>query len=871
MAERAQPPKDPDRTAARPQRERAETARPSAATTDGRDPKGLLRVQAGAGNAAANLLVQRWTKGVIPGKGGEPSPEIKQWVKGVLPGAKEPPSWSKTNPTPGAKRGDERAGEHRDKSWAAVKEIQSGAASAAAAARSMAASTAWVVDRLAKTTAEGADQATTLDKEATTRLDLAKGFWGWEEPFGGANAAKQAEGVDTLWSKADALTASVKATHKQATWMGGFAGQAMKLAESGEKAVNAAGKGFGGGATKATDVHGASLAARAELRNARYDVKKHQAEIKTSLAAAQASLDKTTAAATNVGATKAKVWAPLKVGGGPEVVIGRLQQQLNATRKDTAKRVSITGQFTAPTEALLKAFQGGKVTGVADTATWGRLDTIAPAVRQSGQWVVMAQEGAKVQQGSFKGRGAALEGLTRPWISPTVDPGQEWIVVNKGPAVVELQQRLANWVRSLGLWARMTTPSPRPTGIYDSRTGRSLKAFQKAHGLAVNGDVGPPVWAALDAVKGKVTEGMVVHDELTEVEGQDRGQTIKYAWKATPGELKIIVRINFVPKDPMKVDLVEAGLKKDPADATKLHPDEVPRLNARMQTSMGLWRNDITRVWNGYTAKDHAPGSKSAPAKITFVPEVVTGGGDATVNVIPGPTADNASGRSDAANWFATDTSAGLAPHEFGHLIGLPDEYSRREEHFVRTTGTEPQIGNVQPPHKGFKAADYAIDIANKIKAAAPVAHAADPADPARKKMIEAARGKATAFATRVRAFGLRESAFGMAVSEEFANNPTAAAVSGGKDFPGYIVDLVSGFNTADDTEREAMWQVQGVYEAGLRAFLVSNDSVMGGATSVTARGKQLPIGHDHPVQPRHLQPYLKHLDWAWGGTWKVV
>ena len=54
------------------------------------------------------------------------------------------------------------------------------------------------------------------------------------------------------------------------------------------------------------------------------------------------------------------------------------------------------------------------------------------------------------------------------------------------------------------------------------------------------------------------------------------------------------------------------------------------------------------------------------------------------------PIKRKAESRSDSGTWYTIDDRRGMAPHEFGHLIGLADEYNRTEEHYVDVTGEEP-------------------------------------------------------------------------------------------------------------------------------------------------------------------------------------
>jgi hypothetical protein len=350
-----------------------------------------------------------------------------------------------------------------------------------------------------------------------------------------------------------------------------------------------------------------------------------------------------------------------------------------------------------------------------------------------------------------------------------------------------------------------------------------------------------------------------------------------YRWKVEGDALKITVKINFVQKDPASLDIIDpqggppyardVNNKVTGADAAALRnatPAAVPRVQA-----------DITRVWGGFKAKQVDVTPAQPEANVVFNPEVVGGAGDATVNVIPGPTADNPGGRSDSGNWWASDNDPALAGHEFGHLIGLPDEYGAREQSFIKLSGTEANIGRVTPPKYVRKDhVWHATQIANAVAAATPRKNVAvDPADPASKTAIRAARGKARAFTRAVQdlgLFGYHVGAFARQVSEAFATAPSCTPVSGGKDIPSFAVGFVPVVDKSLPKVIQAIWDVQATYEDGVRPFLSSNQTLMSTSDTVTPRGQQLPVGHDHPVQSRHIAPYLKHLVAARGGRWEA-
>jgi peptidoglycan hydrolase-like protein with peptidoglycan-binding domain len=844
---------------------------------DGGDVPAVVHdLQQTIGNAATVAVMRAWKQAMPPpplppeappppplwAKVVPPEPGPRKNVLGVVPRV---PHWAKAQPpgTGGTIARVVKMGAQRGAPFQADMKVQ--AEHKVAEAASLDADKAQIDAAREEASALVSEQKVTpLLKTATNRSKIAAGFWTSEEPFAGEGAAKAAEVIDKHVDSANALVLQVKTNH-----------QAAVLAEAAAKAA----------VVKITTAETNALAATIGIAPTPESLVSQQKiaafllQAKGKEAAATLSVKNADQAITDSGAkvkdmekVQTDTWKPLKVGGGPEVIIGRLQQQLNATRAGGAERVSITAYFTTKTETLLKTFQSGG-TGVADSKAWGQLDVKAPAVRQAGKWVVKSPEGASPMGTTFKGD-ANFEGLTRPVILPTVTPAEAWIAVDRGPAVIELQQRLNNWAIANKIGSPL-----RVDGRYGSRTGKRIKEFQNANGLNADGAVLRDMWALLDKAAGPVTEGMAVRSELTEVEGQERGQLIKYVWSVSGSELRIAVKINFVPQDPRTLNLTDVNLKKDKKDPTKVDRSEVSKLQASMRQATRLWVNDIKRVWNGFTATDTSPATKKKkPVKIVFDPRVVSGSGDATVEVLPGPIVGNEGGRSDSGHWFASDPDGGLAPHEFGHLIGLPDEYALREETFVTITGTEAPIGDVTAPQFGGSSpAAHAQYIANAIGAAVAVPDGNDPADPAKQTAAEEARGKIKAFAQAVNDLGMDQngytpSSFARAVSEEFADDATAKAVSGGMAIVPYVVSLLPKaiFDMSDAKEASVIWALQSDYESPIRVFLSTNQTIMGTMESLPARGKTMPKGHEHPVQPRHLQVYMRHLDGAYGGSWKV-
>ena len=114
-----------------------------------------------------------------------------------------------------------------------------------------------------------------------------------------------------------------------------------------------------------------------------------------------------------------------------------------------------------------------------------------------------------------------------------------------------------------------------------------------------------------------------------------------------------------------------------------------------------IWRDGIDNVWKDKFHLENAAGKK---LPIVFDARFGAPNPHHKIELLP-PVLDKASGklvkgRADAGHWYAgpnansvapEDTSNGLtAAHEFGHLIGLADEYQLRKADYERMVGPAP-------------------------------------------------------------------------------------------------------------------------------------------------------------------------------------
>ena len=86
---------------------------------------------------------------------------------------------------------------------------------------------------------------------------------------------------------------------------------------------------------------------------------------------------------------------------------------------------------------------------------------------------------------------------------------------------------------------------------------------------------------------------------------------------------------------------------------------------ATMNALRTTWENGIENAWSNQFGCGHA-GELTCP--LTFEVVWVNSGQHHTVRVSPGP------GRSNMLRWF-TNLSGACAAHEYGHMLGLVDEY----------------------------------------------------------------------------------------------------------------------------------------------------------------------------------------------------
>jgi peptidoglycan hydrolase-like protein with peptidoglycan-binding domain len=485
----------------------------------------------------------------------------------------------------------------------------------------------------------------------------------------------------------------------------------------------------------------------------------------------------------------------VKEGDPPSQAIGVIQQQLNAV--GATPRLAITGHFDAATTAATKAFQKKLITekmpgvvedGIVAGITQAQLTLRAPPQRISDNDTVVVGPGN-----------------TQVPFDPTQGTHKQLVAGAKGVAVRELQERL----NSSGAAAPTKL---RVDGDFGPLTDGALKAFQTTAKLTATGIADPATWAKLETA-GAASQGHVEFDWREEVEGvKNVGLRAAFDWKLSKTALAITVGINFVKK-------------------TKTADSKISQ-----------WLADIKEIWSTFKAVN-VTDPKAKSMNLDFAAK--RGGKDHTVEVLRfDPTlkkADRKNSRSNSGTWYTIDTDRSTAPHEFGHLIGLADEYNRIEEHYVKVTGEEPAVGD--PTGTVANATKLAGDIKAKLPLddtlAAPIKASDDP------------RWGARLAGVITPALGTKQGGFSRLVAQEYAKANGGASVYSDIQ-AAFAAKSVTGFHDN--------------YGACVIPFLYSNKSLMGTMETTPAKGgggKAAPA-HEHPIEPRHVQPFVDILAKEW-------
>jgi peptidoglycan hydrolase-like protein with peptidoglycan-binding domain len=468
--------------------------------------------------------------------------------------------------------------------------------------------------------------------------------------------------------------------------------------------------------------------------------------------------------------------------------VGFAQQKLNAV--GATPRLAINGVYDSAMLTPVIAFEVLQLhrlpTGVIDAAMWAALD----AAVAGGFTALEGASGTPIEQDTPSGTANSL-GTTAPGTSlhPTVGAGG----LTRGAAVKELQQRLN------GAGA---APALNPDGKFGSKTRTAVTAFQagRVPPLPSTGVADQATWAALDAVAPRSTVGAVDRQWTETVGGHTYGMTgasaSRYSWEITATRMLVTVKVNFTGLAP-------------PA----------------------AWFGHVPAVWNQYQGVDPATNRKMP---IDF--EMVRGsGGDAvTIAVNPG------TGRANAGNWFVGDANAAsTVPHEYGHLIGLQDEYQLHPGDYVRATGHEPPVGQAAGPvgvtPQTIAANLQAAMIARNDVNAATAVTGVGPG----------------AFAQQVVA-AYRALPLMVVPAVPFSPGPPPVAAQPAVPLTG---DLIA--------DLDASLPNTGNRYNVIQVLTYTSGSIMGDPS-------RAPDPHDHGAQPRHVAEFTGILGQALGGNWRA-
>lgn len=276
-------------------------------------------------------------------------------------------------------------------------------------------------------------------------------------------------------------------------------------------------------------------------------------------------------------------------------------------------------------------------------------------------------------------------------ITPAPDPGTsvhptltKGAADNNKQAVMEAQQKLAS--------------SPEgPTGLaaggtFDDATETAVKAFQKKNGKPESGVVDKDTWTLLDA-QGKSSVGRIERAWSETLGGVKYAMTSKYSYNIDDTKILVSVGINFV-----------ADSAHPPADLTAV---------------VNKWKGRILARWNQFKAQ-----KTGAADKRDIVFEILPSGGN-TVVVI------DAMVGSDAGHWSVPDNEHDNGPsHEFGHMIGLADEYNQTLSEYQRLHPGMSAEKVAEGKGKGGYGADSYTDVTSMMGLGALKKHDDAAADP---------------------------------------------------------------------------------------------------------------------------------------------
>lgn len=471
--------------------------------------------------------------------------------------------------------------------------------------------------------------------------------------------------------------------------------------------------------------------------------------------------------------------------------VGLLQQRLNVTGMADPP-LAIDAIFEVSTMVAVERFQreimGTASTGVVDQDTWDALERVVPEGGFTGG----------VEAHVHRGLGDAL-GVQTPGTSlhRVVGPGG----LTRGPAVEEFQQKL-NIVRA-GAGAEPIAED----GIWGERTAAATRDYQSSKGLDPSGVGTLPTWEHLDVDAPATTVGYVDRQWTQHQGGEETGMggedASKYSWRVSGNRMLVTVKVDFRSNPP----------RSD-------------------------WFGHVRSAWNRFRLVRSAgvAGEESVLDSVDLDFEMIRGtGGDACVVDVK-----TGRGRANAGEWFLEDRAASeTIPHEYGHLIGLRDEYQVHPGDYRTITGREPPVGQAEGP-EDVTPETVALELQQAI----------------------ADRDDRAAHAATV-GRGIRMGAWAQRVVHAYSRLPviTVPAQPAQPPAPALAEYTTTGTDIAADLVG-ALPETLRRYET-IQVLTYSTGSLMGDSSRVRDP-------HDHGAQPRHVLQFAEIMSRVRGGSWHV-
>jgi hypothetical protein len=360
------------------------------------------------------------------------------------------------------------------------------------------------------------------------------------------------------------------------------------------------------------------------------------------------------------------------------------------------------------------------------------------------------------------------------------------------PGATAAEQAEGSWTRAVDI-ARHLVQAMEGAGteedeIWNALTGRTpaeieniKMAYRTLTGRYLDRDFldelsGDELRRALDLIG--VVAADTYEESFTEemMEGYTAGGTGEFEWALEQDQLRVEVPIRFVPDEGVTVPV-------------------------------STWSGQIDGRWNQFAVTE--PGGRKIPINIRMRDDP---SGFHRVNVHAG------FDRANTANWYLQQDE-NTAPHEFGHLMGLPDEYMRSPADFAAVTQADETITG--PTNKSNKTE---AQIARELHEA---------------MYLDEVSARAPAATAVLSGVGLIVG--GAAQQGQFAQDvKTAYDDEYASIFTKNLVEAMR-----DKLPEADRWTIQTV-------FAYTSRSIMGGTNGL---GADQP--HDHAVEPRHLRNFV--------------